>query len=123
MTGSGSGTTFNLLKTCAYTATIASSGPTNATYVGYDEDNQQFSLGTTQSFPSDTASGVMAPGSLQFIESWAINGFNDAPKPSDESGTFSLTLTFTAIPEPSSATLLAISAAVALCRRRQIVTR
>jgi len=120
-TGPSNNTLFNLLKTSTYTATIGSSGQTNSEFDVVDGSSLQFELFTAQSSPTDTISGVMAAGPINFFDEWGALDYNDAPQPADESGTYSLTLTFTAIPEPSSATLLAISAAVVLCRRRRRV--
>jgi hypothetical protein len=116
----GSNTTFNLLQACAYTATLASGGQTDAEFSIDEGINVLFSLGTAQSITTDSVSGVMAPGTLDFFDEWAtVDGFNDPPQPANESGTYSLTLTFTAIPEPSCAVLLAMPAVLSLRRRRQ----
>ena len=113
-------TNFTLLATCNYTATMGVTGPTDAEFYIFDGNSEDFGLSASQSFPTDSAIGVMPPGPIDFFEYWGLlNGYNDAPQSADESGSYSLTLTLTAIPEPSSAALLAISAAVALCRRRR----
>lgn len=109
--------TFTLSEPALFTATITnngsgSGGPNiggNGLYI--------FSSGAADS--SQTFTGTAGTGLIYFSEGWGIadDGQNG---PIDESGSQTFSLTFTAIPEPSSTLLAGIpAAALLLCRRRQ----
>jgi hypothetical protein len=67
---------------------------------------------------TETFTGVTGPGLLGFDNEWATSNDGLNPPP-DLSGSASLSITFTAIPEPSSMSLVALAIPALLRRRRR----
>ena len=111
-----SDTTFSLLQPAMYTATVATTGSAPCTFIVDDNSHQTIGL-TTYDTATQTTSGIAPLGSISFFDSVGLPYNNPTEFPMNESGTYSLSLVFTAIPEPSSAALALLPAAALLFRR------
>ena len=119
------GTTFTLLEPVSYVATILTIGPPGSTaqlqiYGAGGTGNIYVNMGTEDPLaPNETTTGFAEPGPVTFEDGWSI-GPNFPGGAADETGTYSLTVTFTAIPEPTGLSLLALGGLAFLARRRRV---
>ena len=118
------GTTFQLLQPATFTSTVISTGTTPASTSAELEIDRNGALiealSTVAGNNPNTYSGMLGPGLITFDDLWA--GPNSVPSAAaNQTGTGSVSITFTAIPEPSSALLIGIPAAAFLLRRRRTI--
>jgi hypothetical protein len=125
--GQGITTSFNLSMPVFYDATISTTGSASGGTLDLTEEGSLGLVGSgygyyfhtdTSVLTPQTFTGTAYPGLVDLSESWgmAIDGPNP---PAYGLGTDTVTVVFTAIPEPSSVTLIGIPAATLLiCRRR-----
>ena len=106
-------TTFTLLQPAYVTLNVVSTGQSYASSSMYGQPGQILEDGS-----NGLTSSTFSPATITFEDSWSVGNTSYAP---NQSGTYSMTLTFTAIPEPSSASLIGIPAAAFLLRRRRTI--
>jgi hypothetical protein len=113
------GTVFSFSQPVGYSVTISDSGPGN--YLGFS----LFGAGVFVSaggVPGQTStySGTANAGSpLYLSENWELDNPETGSQSANLTGSDSISLTFTAVPEPSSALVVSTSAAFFLSRRRR----